>query len=149
MSLPLLEHLHGHLGVLAVALLFHPAILLWRGQPLSRGGRWAVSATLAMVVVAFAFGLWIYPPYRDLVRHDLMLIDPDAALLFEVKEHLAWGALASALGAGCAALVAPRSAIETRKIAARAFAASATLATSTGLLGIHIAALHTFPGATP
>ncbi len=144
MSLPLLEHLHGHLGVLAVALLFHPAILLWRGQPLSRGGRWAIYATLAMIGVAFVLGLWIYPPYRDLVRHDLTLISPDAAVGFEIKEHLAWGALAAGLGAGLSALLAPRSAATLRRIAARAFAGAAILGLAVGLLGTHIASIHTF-----
>lgn len=144
MSLPLLEHLHGHLGVLAIAILFHPAILLWRGQPLSRGGRWAVGASLGLVLLAFAAGLFIYPAYRDLVRHDLLLIDPDAAVRFEIKEHLAWGSLSIALGAGVAALVAPRSAIGIRRLSARAFACSALLAAWTGILGTHIASVHTF-----
>jgi len=143
-SLPLLEHLHGHLGVLAVALLFHPAILLWQGQPLSRGGRWAIYATLAMITCAFVLGLWIYPPYRDLVRHDLTLMNPEAALLFETKEHLAWGALAAALGGSLAALLAPRTAVGIRRIAARAFACAALLGLAVGLLGIHIASIHTF-----
>lgn len=144
MSLPLLEHLHGHFGVLAVALSFHPAILLWQGQPLSRGGRIAIYATLAMVASAFVLGLWIYPPYRDLVRHDLTLMNPEAAVLFETKEHLAWGALAAALGGGLAALWAPRSSIGLRRIAARAFLCAALLGLAVGLLGIHIASTHTF-----
>ncbi len=144
MSLPLLEHLHGHLGVLAIALLFHPALLLWRGQPLSRGARWAVSFATLLVGVAFVMGIVIYPAYRDLLRHDLLLLDPDAALLFEIKEHLAWGSLSAALGAGVAALVAPRRADGIRRIAARTFLCSAVLATITGLLGTHIASIHTF-----
>lgn len=144
MSLPLLEHLHGHVGVLAVALLFHPAILLWQGQPLSRGSRWAIYATLAMVVSAFVLGLWIYPPYRDLVRHDLTLMNPGAAVLFETKEHLAWAALAAALGGCLAALLAPRASFGVRRIAARAFACAAVLGLAVGVLGIHIASVHTF-----
>ncbi len=144
MSLPLLERLHGHVAVLAVALLVHPAILLWRGQPLSRGGTWAVALSMAVTLAAFALGLVIYPAYRELVRHDLTLADPTAALLFETKEHLAWGALSGGLAAGAAALVAPRTATSTRRLAARAFLCAALTGIVVAGLGIHIASVHTF-----
>jgi hypothetical protein len=144
MSLPLLERLHGHVAVLAVALLFHPAILLWRGQPLSRGGTWAVALSVLVTLTAFVLGLVIYPDYRELVRHDLTLASPTAALLFETKEHLAWGALSGGLGAGTAALVAPRSASTIRRLAARAFLCAALTGLVVGGLGIHIASVHTF-----
>lgn len=140
----LLAHLHGHAAVLAIATLFHPAVLLWSGRPLSRGARWAVASTLATTIVAFALGLWIYGPYRDLVRHDLTLASPDAALLFETKEHLAWATLTLALGAGVAALAAPRSATGLRRITARAYLSAAVLGTIVCGLGIHIASIHGF-----
>ena len=48
--LRLLESVHGHLGVLTAVALVHPAILLRRGLPLSRGARWSVWLTTLLAV---------------------------------------------------------------------------------------------------
>lgn len=140
----LLEAIHGHVGVLAMVALYHPALMLWSGKPLSRNGKLALGASLALVVLAFALGLWIYDPYREEVRPELFRTDVRTGLLFETKEHLAWIALASALGAGLAALVAPPKAAQVRRIAGRVFLAAAIACTLAAGLGTWIASVRSF-----
>lgn len=143
--LRLLESIHGHLGVLAAAALLHPAILLRRGRPLSRGLRWSIGLTTAVVALAFATGLTIYDGYREHVRPQLLLEHYDTALLFETKEHLAWAVLTLALGAGMAALAAPRDAKRIRQAAAAFYSVAALLCLVTASLGTWIAAVSGFP----
>ena len=60
MLLRFLESIHGHLGVLALASLIHPAILLRKGLPLSFRSRLSVIAATTLTVLAFALGLYLY-----------------------------------------------------------------------------------------
>lgn len=143
--LRLLESLHGHLGVLTAAALLHPAILLRRGRPLSRGGRWSVALTTLLSLLAFVTGVFIYGDYRELVKRELFMQRPEVALLFETKEHLAWVVLSFALGAGVAALIAPRAALETRRAAGWLYVAAAILCIATASLGTWVAAVRGFP----
>lgn len=142
--LRLLESVHGHLGVLAAAALLHPAILLRRGRPLSRGLRWSLGLTTAVVTLAFATGLFIYDDYRDLVRPALLLEHYDTALLFETKEHIAWAVVSLALGGGVAALSAPPGAKRIRQAAAAFYGVAALLCLVTVGLGTWIAAVGGF-----
>jgi hypothetical protein len=144
-ALRLLESIHGHLGVLAAIALLHPAILLRKGRPLSRGMKWSVGLTTLLVVAAFSLGLFIYGDYREIVKRPLLLAHYDVGMLFETKEHLAWGVLTLALGAGAAAFAAPREAIRLRQIAAVFYALSAALCLVTAGLGTYIAAVQSFP----
>lgn len=141
----LLERIHGHAGVLALAILVHPAILLWRGRPLSRGGRWAIGASMGLVALAFALGIAIYEDYRALVKADLFRASVEAGMRFETKEHLAWAVLSATLGAGATALLAPPDAVQLRRIAARIFLGAAILCAAVVVLGVHVAAIHDFP----
>ncbi len=92
-----LERVHGHLAVLALAALLHPVWTLGKRRRVTRGTRWAVGAGVVLLAVAYAGGWWIYPHYREAVKPSL---GREVALLFERKEHLAWMALALALGGG-------------------------------------------------
>gem|GEM_PF-1361261 len=94
-SFDLLERVHGHLAVLALAALLHPVVTLGRRKRVTRGTRWAVGAGAGLLLVAYAGGWWLYPEYRELVKPDLPV---EVSLLFERKEHLAWMALALAAG---------------------------------------------------
>jgi hypothetical protein len=140
----LLEAIHGHVGVLAMVALFHPALLLWSGKPLSRNAKLALGASLVLVALAFALGLTIYPAYREEVKPDLFRIDVRTGLLFETKEHLAWIALVASMGAGITGLVAPPKAAQTRRIAARVFLAAAIACTIAACLGTYIASVRSF-----
>lgn len=140
----LLESIHGHLGVLAVAALIHPALLLWKGKPLSRNARIALSASVALTAGAFVMGLAIYGDYRIHVKPELFRIDADVGMLFETKEHLAWATVAAALGAGVAGLVAPPKAVQVRRIAGRVFAGAALMCAGVVALGTYIASIHGF-----
>jgi hypothetical protein len=139
-ALRLLESVHGHVAILAVALLFHPAIALWRGVPLSRGTRWAAGLAAGAVSTAFGLGLVIYGPYREHVKRGLFRADPATAWLFETKEHLAYVALALVLGATALALLAPPSNGPLRRAAARMYVAAAVAASITAAIGTWVAA---------
>ncbi len=121
-ALRIFETVHGHLAILAMIALVHPAILLRRGLPLSRGATWSVALTTAVTVAAFTTGLSIYGRYREVVKPELVATHLGTALLFETKEHLAWAVVSMAVGAGLAALLAPRGAHGVRRAAALAYA---------------------------
>ncbi len=140
----LLEAIHGHVGVLAMVALFHPALLLWSGKPLSRNAKFALGASLCLVALAFALGLTIYPAYREEVKPDLFRTDVRAGLLFETKEHLAWVALVGSMGAGVTGLIAPPRAVQTRRLAARIFLGAAIACTLAACLGTWIASVRSF-----
>ena len=140
----LLESFHGHLGVLAMAALVHPALLLWKGTPLSRNARIALAAAVGLTLGAFALGLTIYPAYRVEVKPELFRVAPDVGMLFETKEHLAWIALAAALGAGTAGLLAPPKAVRARRVAGRVFAGAALTCAVVVALGTYIASVRGF-----
>ncbi|MAQ18372.1 MAG: hypothetical protein CMN30_26685 [Sandaracinus sp.] len=144
MVLRLLESVHGHLGILAAVALLHPAWLLRRGRPLSRGMRWSVGLTAAITSAAFALGLSIYEPYRDQVKRRLFAHARDAGWLFETKEHLAFAVIALTLGATVAAFAAPRDDRRLRRWAAGAYAAAALLCFVVVALGTYVASLRTF-----
>lgn len=143
--LRLLESVHGHLGVLAVAALLHPAIFLRRGKPMSAGVRLSVVLSTVGALLAFASGLVVYPAYREHVRATLFARSTTAGLLFETKEHVAFFVLCIAVGAGTCAIVAPRDAPELRRSAAWAYAAAAGLCLLVVAMGSGIASVAGFP----
>lgn len=145
MWLRIFESLHGHLGVLAAASLFHPAVLLRKGQQLSRGSKLAVILATLFAVSAFGGGVFIYEDYRQLVKRNLFRASTQAGFFFETKEHLAYGVVALALGAAVCALLAPKEARHLRKASAAAYFTAAVLATGVCLLGTYVAAIQGFP----
>ena len=64
----LFESIHGHLGVLTVAALVHPALLLRQGKPLTRRNRWAVGLSTAFTLAVYGTGIAMYGAYRALVH---------------------------------------------------------------------------------
>lgn len=88
-----LQHVHGHLAVLGLAVLLHPVLRLGK-RPLTRGTRWTLAATLALVCLTYAGGWLAYPTYRHAVKPGLVADHRGWALAFESKEHLAWFCLA-------------------------------------------------------
>jgi len=144
-ALRLLESVHGHLGVLAAVALMHPAILLRRGRPLTRGLRWSIGLTTVVTAAAFALGIAIYEDYRAHVKRGLFVADLNAGLLFETKEHLAFATLALAIGAGAAALAAPRKDARLRKTAAALYVAAAVCCCVVAALGTYVASVRSFP----
>lgn len=145
----ILEALHGHAAALAAAALVHPALLLRKGAPMSSRTKLAVGLTVAMVVSAFGSGLFIYGAYVDQVRVQLFLESERAGLLFETKEHIAFGVTAISVGAAVCAFSAPKEARALRQGAAVAFAVAAVLCLVTSGLGTFIAGVHGFGGVRP
>lgn len=145
-SLGLWTSIHGHLGVLAAAALLHPAILMRRGAPLSRGARWSISLTAIVTTLGFSLGVLLYGSYREQVKRALFSESIRAGLLFETKEHLAIAVVALTLGAAAAALGAPRDAREIRKTAALLFAFAALACIATASLGSYVTAVRSFAG---
>ena len=133
-ALRLVEHVHGHCGWLAAVALLHPAIVLRR----SRGGAWAVGLSTTLVTVVAAVGVWIYTPYRQLLRQHIFQASSTLGYLFERKEHLAFGAVLFAW-TGALAYVANR-----RALSHRAYIAAAALALLAAALGTAVASYRTF-----
>lgn len=143
--LSLAAHVHGHLGWLAAAALVHPAIVLRPapGAAAQRRAHLAVGLATALVTVASALGAWLYGPYRESVRRLVFLEAPALGLLFERKEHLAFGAvmLAWAGAAAYAAALRPSPAsVALRRTAHRAFVGAALLAAAVAAMGTVVAA---------
>lgn len=145
-ALALWASIHGHLGVLAAAALLHPAILLRRGSPLSRGGRWSLVLTAIVTTLAFSLGIFLYPSYRAEVKRPLFSESIRAGLLFETKEHVAVFVLSLTLGATLAVLVAPREARTIRRVASLLFAFAALACFTTASLGTYVSAVRGFAG---
>jgi len=144
----LFEHVHGHLGWLAAAVLFHPAIVL---RNRSRRAHLAVLLSTAFVTTGAAIGEYIYVAYRERLKQQIFIEAPQVGLLFERKEHLAFGAVLLAW-IGCAAYfsayrVEPSTAplrLTLRTLSFRAFIGAATLTTIVALLGTYVAVFRTF-----
>jgi hypothetical protein len=143
----LLEHVHGHLGWLGAALLVHPAILLRRRE---RRAHAAVAVATLVVTIASALGAWLYVGYRAELKQGIFISAPTFGLLFERKEHLAFGALMLAW-AGCAAYFAAAfskagdaTRATLRTIAFRSFAFAAALAVIVAILGTVVAVYKSF-----
>jgi hypothetical protein len=144
MSPRLLEHVHGHLAVLATAALLHPAWLL---RDPRRRARWAASLATASVTLAAALGAWLYPAYRKQLKKPIFLSDFAMGLLFERKEHLAFAAVALAW-AGLFLHLSVRDGSPRSLARARAahwsFVGAAMLAVVTALLGVRVATFRSF-----
>lgn len=141
----LTEHVHGHIGWLAAAILIHPAIVL---RDRKRRAHLAVGLAAAFVTVAGALGCWVYVAYRDKLKQAIFQTSPFIGLLMERKEHLAFGAVVLAWAGAMAYFAAPRAEPETREllrtIAFRAFVASSALTIVVAALGTWIAVHKTF-----
>jgi len=141
----LAEHFHGHLGWLTAAALVHPAIVLRR-----RGRRapWAVRVSVALVTLVSIAGSILYVPYRERLKQGIFQSAPQIGLLFERKEHLAFGALIFAwVGAIAYAASSKRElpyAEGLHRLAHKAFVVAALLAVTVALLGTYVASYRTF-----
>jgi hypothetical protein len=139
------EHVHGHLGWLAVAALLHPAILQ---RNLNRKAHLSVALSTGFATAVGALGTLLYGPYRDRLKQHIFIEARWVGLMFERKEHLAFGAVFLAWAGATAYAVALRSQGEVRTLlrvfAYRAFALSAALAFMTAVLGTLVASYKTF-----
>jgi hypothetical protein len=139
------EHLHGHLGWLAVLALAHPAILLRNHR---RRAHLSVGLAVGISTLAAALGVWLYGPYRTLVRRAIFASAPGMGYLFERKEHLAFGAILLAWAGAVAYVGAIPASGEVReslrKVAHRAFVLSAMCALTAAALGTVVATYRTF-----
>jgi hypothetical protein len=141
----LFEHVHGHLGWLAAVALLHPAILL---RNRTRRAHLSVLLSTALVTLVCAGGAWLYVAYRERLKQSIFVEARWVGLLFDRKEHLAFGALLLAWAGAAAYFAAPRArpALRTllRTIAFRAFVASAALALLVAVLGTVVATYKSF-----
>lgn len=141
----LFEHVHGHLGWLAAALLVHPAIVLRNRQ---RRAHLAVALATAFTTTGAAMGLWLYVAYRARLKQGIFAGAPSIGWLFERKEHLAFGAVVLSW-AGCVAYFAaqqasPETRLVLRGFAFRAFVVAAAFAFVVAILGTVVATYSTF-----
>jgi hypothetical protein len=144
-SLRLQEHLHGHLGWLAALALVHPAILLRRPK---RKAHLSVVLSAGLVTAVGAWGVILYPEYRERLRQPIFLHAPLYGYLFERKEHLAFGAIVLAWAGLATYLAAARGegplVTSLQRASHLAFVAAAGLAVAAATLGTVVAAYRTF-----
>lgn len=144
--LRVLEHVHGHVGWLAVAALLHPAILL--RNPKRRAPLSVILAT-ALTLASGAMGAFIYPEYRLRLKQQIFIHTPGLGWCFERKEHLAVGALAFAV-VGCIAHLSSRRLADdalresVARAAHRAYVVAFVLALGVAIFGVAVAATSTF-----
>ena len=133
-----MERIHGHIGVLALAVLLHPVLSLPRCTTISRGMRWTLWLALGLLVVTYGLGWWIYPDYRILEKPELIRNNIALAKLFESKEHLAFFSLVC----GCSgiAIALRQTAPEDRRVAWLLLLSSWLLGVMVAGLGIAVAA---------
>ena len=143
--LRLTEHIHGHLGWLAAAVLIHPAIVL---RSRTRRAHLAVALSTGFITVAAGIGLWLYVAYRERLKQGIFMHAPVVGMLFERKEHLAFGAVMLAWTGAAAYFAAPRATPQTRErlrtIAFQSFCASAALSVLVAILGTVVAVYRSF-----
>lgn len=145
-ALRVLEHVHGHVGWLAVVALLHPVVLLRRHQ---RRAPLATALATALVVVTGVLGAAIYPDYRLRLKQSIFIHTPALGWCFERKEHLAVGALAFAIVGCIAHFLAPRlGEADLRELAARtahrAYVIAFAFALVVAVLGVAVATTSTF-----
>jgi hypothetical protein len=133
------------MGWLAAAVLVHPAIVL---RSRTRRAHVAVGLAAGFVTVASALGAWLYVAYRERLKQGIFMHAPSVGLLFERKEHLAFGAVVLAWAGAAAYFAAERASARTREglrtIAFRAFCASAALSILVAVLGTIVAVYRSF-----
>jgi hypothetical protein len=143
--LKLAEHIHGHLGWLAAATLIHPAIVL---RSRKRRAHLAVGLSTAFVTAAAGIGVWLYEAYRTHLKQGIFMHAPSMGMLFERKEHLAFGAVMLAWAGAAAYFAAIRATPSTqerlRTIAFQSFCASAALSVLVAILGTVVAVYRSF-----
>jgi hypothetical protein len=135
---------HGHLGALAAVALLHPAVLLWRGRPATRGVRWTIGLATALVTAAYAMGIGLYGDYRSLVKRPLFREDAVTGFLFETKEHLAFVAVVLAIGAVLPSLLEGPEQADLRRLAARCWGGAALACWVVGALGTWVESVRGF-----
>ena len=141
-----MEHVHGHLGWLAAAVLVHPAVVL---RDRRRRAHLAVALSTSFVTLASAIGAFIYVAYSEKLRPLVFAESPTVGYLMERKEHLAFAALVLAWAGAFAYFTAPRATSDAtrmllRTVAFRAFACAAALAIVVAILGTAVAVNRSF-----
>jgi hypothetical protein len=141
----LLEHLHGHLGWLTAAALWHPAIVLRRGR---RKAHLAVALPTVLLTLVAAIAVPVYDVYRERLKQSVFLESMNFGYLIERKEHLAFGALmlvwAGALAYGLSFRAQEGTRESLHRLAHRAFLAAAVLSTIVAVFGTAVAVFKTF-----
>jgi len=141
----LLEKVHGHIGVLVIALALHPWFSLRRTVRPSASARIAGYAASALIVVTNLVGWIVYPSYREDIKPRLYAESELLGNLFEFKEHLAWFCLCLAVvGAGLMVQSSNKNARFMRSTLRSCYLSVAGLAAVSAGIGIYLASVQGF-----
>lgn len=144
----LLQKIHGHLALLTIALLLHPAFTL-RGARL-RSGPTRLSCYLGSLgaLLTNALGWFIYPAYRVELKASIYALGKGLGDLFEVKEHLAWYSLLLALAGAAVTLQAKAGSVRVLTPTVRLiYLIAACLMIVAAVIGVYLTTLRGFPHA--
>jgi hypothetical protein len=147
----ILQKLHGHIALLAVAACMHPPIALRSARRPSWSTRMSAYSASFLVIATNVLGWYIYPAYREEVKRPLYRAAAHWGELFEVKEHLAFYAFCLAI----AAVIMVWASSDERGLALRqsirvVYALIGLLTLTAGVMGILISSVMGFDyGASP
>jgi hypothetical protein len=144
----LLEKIHGHVALLTIALLLHPAVSLRAQRPLRRATRWSCYLGTIGALLTNAIGWAIYPDYRVALKSAIYALGTLYGDLFELKEHLAWYSLLLALAGGALTTQARSGRSPLNRALRLTYILSAVLMIVAASIGIALATLRGF-GSVP
>jgi hypothetical protein len=138
----LLEKVHGHLAMLAVAACLHPPIALRSSRRTSRAARISGYAASGLLIGSVAIGWFIYPEFRATIRARLYETNPLLGHAFEVKEHLGTYAIVLAAVGGVLMWLSRQSSSEALvPTIRRTYLAAAVLAGTAAAIGVTVASV--------
>jgi len=148
MLLTVLASVHGYVAALSVALCLHPWFALRKARRPSNATRLSGYLASGGIILTNVAGWVIYPAYRELVKLDLYRHARPIGLLFEVKEHIAWFALALAV-AGAVFMAAATGArgVTLRRPIRTIYGLVFLLSLVVGVLGVWVSSVNGFERA--
>lgn len=140
-----LEKIHGHVGVLGIALALHPWFALRKATRPNLPARISAYTASGFILATNVLGWVVYPAYREDVKRRLYAESDMLGNLFEFKEHLAWFCLCLAvIGASLMVRATTKEAAFMRQTLRQCYFGTALLAAVSAAIGIYLSSIQGF-----